>query len=336
MMFSIVLSLILFSLNFVNAQEGANPTLILPTGTTQSLENQDSVSRRYTVKPSAPRPKSRDAKDLKDNKEVKKETTPEVTPQPLPTTNAEIEKEVIEEPSNSELGLVEVRLAPGFLYSDSKSNYWFRDYNSASPSISISTSIWLSRSFGLECSYLSSLGAEIPGSPTDVSHTPVSHQWFTFGLQGRQFDPSKTDAQFIYGLKYSDYQFQAPLDSQFRSRLKTSGIGVYFKMVGAKKQEHSNILEVEIYPQTKHKEVQTSITLNSGDKVETNAIALGFGQLYSIYDRNHFFWNLRASFEKSNFSGAANTADPKTSQTPSGVTVTNQTYLLEFGYQWGH
>ncbi len=332
MMFSILFSLIVFNSNFAQAQGGPNPTLILPTGTTQSLEDQDSVSRRYTVKPSTPRPKSR---EVKDTKETKKEVSAEVISQPAPAANIEVAKE-IEEEHSSEPGLVEVRLAPGFLYSDSKSNYWFRDYNSASPSISISTSIWLSHSFGLECSYLSSLGAEIPGSPTDVSHIPVSHQWFTFGLQGRQYDPNNASAQFIYGLKYSDYQFQAPLDSQFRSRLKTSGVGIYLKMVGAKNQERSNIFEVEIYPQTKHKEVQTNITLNSGNKVETNAITLGFGQLYNIYERNHFFWNLRASFEKNNFSGAANTVDPKTSQTPSGVTVTNQTYLLEFGYQWGH
>lgn len=139
----------------------------------------------------------------------------------------------------------------------------------------------------------------------------------------------------IYGLKYSDYQFLAPLDSQYRSRLKTSGVGLYLRMISAKKNNRANVFEVEIFPQTKHKEVQTGITLNSGDKVETNSIAVGVGQLFKIVEQNHFFWNLKASFEKSNFTGNANTADPKTSQTPTGVTVTNQTYLLEFGYQWG-
>jgi hypothetical protein len=323
-MFSILS--VLFSLAL--AQEGSSPTLILPSGSTQSLDNQDSVSGRYTVKPAPARPKSREAK-----KEVPA-AEPVVAPQPPPVT-AQAEQKTEEIPAN-EPGLVEVRFAPGFLYNDSNSNYWFREYNSASPSVSISTSIWLSHSFGLECSYLSSLGAEIPGSPTDVSHIPVSHQWFTFGLQARDYNPQETSSQFIYGLKYSDYTFQAPLDSQYRSRLKTSGIGIYLKMIGAKNETRSNVFEVEIYPQTKHKEVQTTITLNSGDKVETNAIALGFGQLYKVHDRSHFFWNFRTSFEKNNFSGTANTVDPKTSQTPSGVTVTNQTYLLEFGYQWGH
>ncbi|OQW51147.1 MAG: hypothetical protein A4S09_10630 [Proteobacteria bacterium SG_bin7] len=333
-MFSIFFGLVVLIANFSNAQEGSNPTLILSTGTTQSLEDQESVSRRYTVKPSTPRPKSREPKDIKENK---KEVNVEPLSQVAPATNTDIaQDEEKEDLQSSNPGLVEVRIAPGIFYSDSKSNYWFRQYSSASPSISINAAIWLSHSFGLQCSYLSSLGAEISGSPSNVSHIPVSHQWFTFGLQAREYNPNQTSAQFVYGLKYSDYQFQAPLDSQFRSRLKTSGVGIYLKMVGEKNRGHSNIFEVEIYPQTKHKEVQTSITLNSGEKVETNSVTLGFGQTYSVYQRNHFFWNLRASFEKNNFSGSANVADPKTSQTPTGVTVTNQTYLLEFGYQWGH
>ncbi len=301
--------------------------MILPSGTTQSLEDQESVSRRYTVKPAPARPKS---------KEVKKPEAPNVEPPPPPQPIQNVEPKAVENTQDSEEpGLVEVRFAPGFLYSDSKSNYWFREYNSASPSVSISTSIWLSHSFGLQCSYLSSLGAEISGSPSDVSHVPVSHQWFSFGLQAREYNPEETNSQLIYGLKYSDYQFLAPLDSQYRSRLKTSGVGLYLKVVSPKRHSRARFFEVEIYPQTKHKEVQTGITLNSGDKVETNSISLGFGQMFKIVEQSHFFWSIKAGFEKSNFTGAANTADPKTTQTPSGVTVTNQTYLLEFGYQWG-
>lgn len=329
-MFSVLFYLILSIVSFSQAQENSNATLILPSGSTQSLENQESVSRRYTVKPAPTRPKSREVKKV----EVPATEPVAATPTPVAVPVAEAKPvEAAVEPYHP--GLVEVRFAPSFIYSDSKSNYWFREYNSASPAVSISTSIWLSPTFGLQCSYLSSLGAEISASPTDVSHIAVSHQWFTFGLQTREYDPNETNSQIIYGLKYSDYQFLAPLDSQYRSRLKTSGIGLYMRMVGAKRNSYANVFEVEIYPQTKHKEVQTSITLNSGDKVETNSLAIGVGQVFDIVEQSHFFWNLRASFEKSNFTGTANTADPHTSQTPTGVTVTNQTYLLEFGYQWG-
>lgn len=332
-MFSILFSLIVSFVSFSYSQESSNPTLILPSGSTQSLEEQESVSRRYTVKPATARPKSRETKKVE--APYPDPVTASVPPTQQSQSPAAEAKSSEASQTSSEPGLVEVRFAPSFLYTDSKSNYWFREYNSASPAVSVSTSIWLSHSFGLQCSYLSTLGAEISGSPNDVSHVPVSHQWFTFGLQAREYDPNETNSQMIYGLKYSDYQFLAPLDSQYRSRLKTSGVGLYLRMISAKKNNRANVFEVEIFPQTKHKEVQTGITLNSGDKVETNSIAVGVGQLFKIVEQNHFFWNLKASFEKSNFTGNANTADPKTSQTPTGVTVTNQTYLLEFGYQWG-
>lgn len=315
-----------------HAQQSLPQTLGLPTGGAQSLESEDGISKRYTVKP-ASRPKS---------KEVKKENPP--VEKRVETVNTAVTEEAGTKPveipiveKEATLSYLEIKAAPALIYTESKSNYWFRNYNLSSPGVSLDASMWLSNSFGFRFSYISTLGAEIAASPNDYSHTPASQQWFGLALQFRNFDPTDTSSQFIYGLRYNDYQFQVPLDSDFRLRLKTSGVGIFFSAyTPTSKKNKWNYLELEVAPQQKHKEVQTNNSISSGDNAETNSVSLTLGRLHQLMPQNNVYWQVKATLEKTIFSGSASTADPQTTQTPEGVTVTNQTLSLQIGYQWSN
>lgn len=331
-MFFVILHLSLLIADLGFSQDISGPTLILPTSTGQSLEDTETSSRRYTVKPAVTRQKVKEAKkseELTTNPIALEKTEPPASANPIPMA-------VSQEATKKSPSHLEISFAPTFIYSDFKSSYWYRNYNLTSPGLKVGTSLWINPGFGFYCSYLSTIGAEINSAPTSDSRVAVTQQWFSFGLQFREYNPESTDQQIIYGLRYTDYQFQVPLENQHRVRLKTSGPSLYLRFLSSRKENKINTFEVEISPQLKHKEIQTSVDLNSGDKVDTNAISLSLGRIYKLVNESNMYWNFKSSFEKSIFTGNANRSDPITTQTPSGVSVTNQTLMLEFGYIWSN
>ena len=318
--------------SYSHAQVDSHQTFIVPTGSSQSLEEESSTSRRYTVRPSQTKPKLPKEKEIK-NLDPVAPVTP-MAPSPKDeNTSIEIKPEplIYRRPS-----FIEVQVAPGLVYVDSKSNYWYRRYQSTSPGINLNASLWVAPSFGFKCAFTSSLGGDVSSGPADLSKTAVSQQWVDYGIQFRNWNSqSGSKSQLEYGVKYSEFQFQPPLDSANRARLKTSGASFFIQAKIPQTPERKSFVHFEIMPKGIHKEVPTGVQLRSGDKVDSSQVGIKFGNIHSLVDGNSIFWSLNSSLEKNVFKGIASPIDPATNQALNGVTVYNRTVMFFIGYQWG-
>ncbi len=324
----------------VFAQTESPQTFIVPTGQSQSLEETSASSRRYTVKPSSGKTKPKETKE-KEQKVNEPDYVDPIqlrpsTPEPTPSTqvqNPTIPSETDEESERPTF--IDVQVAPGIAFVDSESNYWYRDYQSSAPAVMLNASMWVSGYFGFKCGFISTFGADITAGPTDQSRINIGQQWFNYGIQFRNWKTeSKLSTELHYGVRYSEFQMQAPLDSANRPRLKTTGVSAFIHARFPHKKDVSSFVEFELTPKANHKEIPTVLTLKSGDKVETSQVGLKFGRSYSLMDGNNIFWSLNSSFEKNIFKGTAVPNDPATNQTVNGVSVNNRTVMFFVGYQW--
>lgn len=331
------------------AQLDSNQTFIVPTGPSQSLEEESSNSRRYTVRPLPPKNKT----PINKEKDSAGESVPVPAPGPAPTpapipvpvhspllnNSDEVQNAILKDTRAATFrrpSFVEIQLAPGLIYTDSKSNYWYRDYRSTSPGLNANASLWISPTFGFKFSFISSLGGDVSTGPTDLSKTAVSQQWVNYGIQFRNWkDQSNTNTELEFGVKYSEFEFQPPLDSANRARLKTSGVSLFMQAKFRQTAIRKSFVEFEVMPKAIHKEVPTALILHSGDKVDSSQIGIKFGNIYSLYESNSIFWSLNSSLEKNVFKGIASPTDPATNQALDGVTVYNRSVMFFIGYQWG-
>lgn len=316
------------------AQIDSPQTFIVPTGTSQSLEEESSTSRRYTVKPNQPKPKPKDSKNLDSIAPVSPDSPPksmvETKRDGLANTNSP-------QPENYRRpNFIEIQIAPGLIYVDSKSNYWYRKYQSSSPGISANASLWISPNFGLKCGLITSLGGDVSSGPTDLSKTAVSQQWTNYGVQFRNWKSQvESGSELDFGVKYSEFQFQPPIDSANRARLKSSGASFFIHAKFRQSDHRKTFVEFEIMPKATHKEIPTGLQLRSGDKVDSSQVGLKLGTTYSLTDGNSIFWSLNSSLEKNVFKGVASPTDPASNQALDGVTVYNRNVMFFVGYEWG-
>lgn len=357
------------------AQPTVDPSsalLLKSGGRPPAKENLD--SSRYTVRPSGPKPEKTTSEVRQVEKvpkvQEKKTTTietqtvePAVNPPTVEMGNKDGESknygvpeqmrevllggsaEEIDEyrkrlhPHDVRQNLVEVLFAPTFIYNASKSSYWYREYVSGAPGLHIATNFWLTPFFGIQGSYLGSLGADIRGNVEGTKHTAVDHQWFTAGLRFRNFfGLSRKASALVVGLDYEEYSLKVPGSDQDRIGVKSTGVKISFEalMPSSTNPQFAWILSTEILPRLNHKELSSDITVQSGGKDKSNAVGVGVGGQYTFNRNNQIFYKLSYRLEKNLFDGAADTVDPKTGMTPEGVSVNNSTSIFEIGYRWGN
>ncbi|MDZ4662817.1 MAG: hypothetical protein SGJ18_14485 [Pseudomonadota bacterium] len=331
----VYLLLVILFCNYGRAQVDSPQTFIVPTGPSQSLEEESSTSRRYTVRPLQPK--------LKATKEKEPKTLDPISTQPATAkSNLEPKEEIISTEIKSDPlpfrrpSFIEIQIAPGLVYVDSKSNYWYRKYQSTSPGFNVNASLWIAPNFGFKCAFISSIGGDVSSGPADLSKTAVSQQWVNYGIQFRNWkSQSDSNSELDFGVKYSEFQFQPPLDSANRGRLKTTGASFFLQAKIPQSRNLKTFVEFEIMPKATHKEVSTTVQLRSGDKVDSSQVGIKIGNIHSLADGNSIFWSLNSSLEKNVFKGIASPIDPATNQLLNGVTVYNRTVMFFIGYQWG-
>jgi hypothetical protein len=98
-------------------------------------------------------------------------------PQPITETVLGGSEEEINEykqmlnPQDRRNNLMELSIAPAFIYNDSKSPYSFRKYSTASPAIGGDGRVWFTPFFGVQAGYMTTLS----GSVSDTSVGLASH-----------------------------------------------------------------------------------------------------------------------------------------------------------------
>jgi hypothetical protein len=327
--------------------------LLLNSGSTPADHDRGLEAGRYTVRPKE-NSKESSIKRVQQSAttETKTETKVEVTetsktvsptPSPTPALTAPVLNpqpenvvQVLDVKDDRRLTMLELAIAPGYLYNVSDSSYSFRSYNASAPTISIDAKVWLTPTFAAHTSYLGTVSGNVNDSSSGTRNVAATQQWNTVGVRSRKFFGSTRLAPTLeFGLDYYEYEFRVPSDAQTRERLKSTGVQLSLESEIPTSPYRSYTLGFSFVPKLQHKETATSVDFQSGGSVDANGVGLSIGSKVRFDRSNAMFWKLTYSVEKDVFGGDASLADPLTGVAPSGVSVTNTFSLIQLGYTWG-
>jgi hypothetical protein len=252
-----------------------------------------------------------------------------------PQPTIELYKEQVH-PDDVRLNKLEINVTPGFLYVDSKSNYSFKNFTSASPFAQMGAAIWFTPLLGINGSYGLTTAADINEGFSSNNKTSVVFEKIELAADYRKFfGMSRRSNSVTIGLHYIENTFSPAADNLKRVKSKTNGIGFHFQSRFPIAPSFSWILGAKLEPKLSHQEQDTGINLRSGDSVETSRFGFNFGSELKLSRHHQMILNLDLSTEKNKFSGLANTQDPESLVTPNGVSINNSQIIFSLGYRWG-
>lgn len=240
-------------------------------------------------------------------------------------------------PDDVRLNRLEINVVPGYLYHESKSNYSYRNYLSFSPYVALGSRIWLTPFIGISGNYGTSMGADILESSASTTRAAVTHEAAEVALHFRNFfGLSRRSNSLDMSVYYTEFKFTVPGDSTKRVKTKSNGVGLKFEARIPTAPSFAWIIGGKIEPRNSQSELATGLNLQSGTSPQSSKVGINLGGEIKMSRQHQLIFDLGVSVEKIQYSGAASAADPETSQTPTGVSVTNTQSLLSLGYRWGH
>lgn len=252
------------------------------------------------------------------------------TPAPVPSVNDPIVRD------DRRLTMLELAIAPGYLYNVSDSSYSFRNYNASAPTLSLDAKVWLTPEFAAHTSYLGTVSGNVNDSSNGSRNVAATQQWYWVGIRSRKFFGTTRLAPTLeFGLDYYEYEFRVPSDALTRERLKSTGVQLSLETDVPSSPYRSYTLGFTFAPKLQHKETATSVDFQSGGSVDANGLGVSVGSKVRFDRSNAMFWKLTYMVEKDVFGGTATLVDPLTGTAPSGVSVTNTFSLIQLGYTWG-
>ncbi len=233
--------------------------------------------------------------------------------------------------------IVDLSIEPLYIYNDSQSNFWLREYFTSSPGLNIGANVWITPFFGFHTSYKTSLNASIKTAFADSGRTPVDHEWFRGGLRFRKFFGIHQQAKgLIFALDFSEYQMKIESSAQSRVGVKSSGVRLGVESLLPTSSAHQWNLGVHIIPRLDHKHVQTGISAQSGSNQESTGFGVSLGSRFVFSRKSQVFWRLSHEIEKNLFDGQSSVNDARTGNPVTGVEVTNSFTTFSIGYTWGN
>ncbi|MBV2168199.1 MAG: hypothetical protein KUL82_05775 [Bdellovibrio sp.] len=232
---------------------------------------------------------------------------------------------------------VEIDLTPVVSYTDSQSNYSFRDYQSFFNALKIKSNVWFTPLIGVSGQIMFSLAADVDSLAADKSRIPAKYEFVDLGVNFRKFfGVSRKSSSVEFSVLYSDNKMTVPSDNTSRARLKSQGFGMGLKARIPTSANYSWVVGGTFFPRLQHTESATGVAISSGSPEESIRIGLDLGGEWKFTREGQMIWNLGLSAERNVFDGAAGLPDPSTGSTPSNVSVTNSLYMFSLGYRWGH
>lgn len=231
--------------------------------------------------------------------------------------------------------MLEISLAPGYLYNESKSTFAPRNYFVNSPTMSIDAKVWVAPSFGVHTGFTGTVNANVTDSLDNTRNSIASNQWFTVGAHHRSFFGQGPLAPALQlGLDYREFEFRVPSDSKLRNKLATSGLFLLLDADVPTSNFGSWNFGAEFGPKLKHRETSGATDFRTGDDVQTATVGLHFGARYRFDRAQSLFWKISYGAEKNLFSGSTSIPDPVSGSAQTNVSVTNTFTLFQFGYTW--
>lgn len=239
-------------------------------------------------------------------------------------------------PDDIRLNRIEINILPGVLSNNSRSSYSYRNYSSFSPKALVGANLWMTPFLGVSGNYTTSMGADVAGDIATQSRTSARHEWTELGLDIRKFfGMSRKSNSVEYGIHLSEYKFSVPGDDLNRVKLKSSGVGIHFRTRIPVAPSYSWVFGGKLIPRVQHSEDPTGIALSSGSLGESSRVDFNIGGEFKMARQSQIIWDLTTSFEKNQFNGQADLADPETGSKPKGVSVENTFLIFSLGFRWG-
>ena len=233
--------------------------------------------------------------------------------------------------------LLELDIAPFYVYNGSDSPATHRRYSASSTGMSAAGRIWFTPTFGAQARYASTFAASVSDSLTSGNRVGADHDWTQVGLRSRRFFSAKgNSASLTFGVDYWAYEFNVPTEATLREKIRTTGVGISLEGDFPTSSSYAWTVRLSAVPRARHEESSTQNTIRSGGSPETNVVDLGLGGRLSFDRSNDLYWRLSHRVEQTRFSGPSSAGDAQTGSILSGVTVMNSFTFFEFGYSWGN
>lgn len=231
---------------------------------------------------------------------------------------------------------VELEVTPVIGYTDSQSNYSYRDYQSLFEALKIKTNVWFTPLIGVTGQLMFSLAADMD-SVSGSSRVPTKFEYLDLGINFRRFfGVSRLSNSMEFALLYGDSKVNVESDNTSRPRLKTGGFGMGLKARVPTSESYAWTFGGSFYPRLQHSETETGANIKSGNSDENIRLGVDLGGEFKFTRESQLIWNLGLSTERNTFDGTASLPDPHTSTTPDNVSVTNSLIMFSLGYRWGH
>lgn len=230
--------------------------------------------------------------------------------------------------------VVQISAAPAYYYNTSASGYSYRRYNSNGPAMGLGMNLWLTPFFGVQSRYFTNMSSSIRSGPSNM--VPTDIQTLEAGVRFRKhFGTSRKSSYITWGLDYHDARNKIGKEATTAVGSKSYGLGLALEAVVPVTNGYAHTMQVNALPRLRHTESATGVNIRSGNKSETNGIGFGLGGQWTLDRRNQIFWKAQYTIERNLFKGDASDIDPVTGVKPTGVSVTNSTGVIYFGFSWG-
>jgi hypothetical protein len=234
--------------------------------------------------------------------------------------------------------IVDLHIAPVYVYNDSVSNYWFRNFSQHAPGFLVGADIWFTPGFGLNTTYMTTTASSIDGSFAEDGRISTENDWFSGELKFRKsFSNKRNSSMLVLALGYSEYEMKVSSLADERIGTKSSGVHVKAEVHVPSSESYQWTLGAEYLPRMSHQEVKPEIDIESGDDNETSMIGVHVGGRFLLSREHQMFWRVSYRIERNLFSGQSNVNDPR-GDAPApvtGVEVTNSFTIFSLGYTWG-
>lgn len=239
-------------------------------------------------------------------------------------------------PDDPRRNIFEIDFYPFIAYVDNSSNSWFKESLSNNLGFGLGAIFWSNPQLGFSAKYGGTTGSNEKASPFDNSSIEALHEWFSIDIVYRKsYGVSLLSPRIWYKLGFHSYEHTVPADANYRVGSTRTGVNIASKGVLPLKENQHFSLEVALRPFQSVTEVNTGITVSSGELV--NAYGLDLASRYEYYFRrkSSLYVELKYSYDKAVYRGVSSPSDPKTGSSLNGINIESRLILLSIGHKWG-
>lgn len=232
--------------------------------------------------------------------------------------------------------LFDLSVGTFYFYNHSQSNYYYRNYLSASPGAFVNLDLWVTPYLGFDASYRFTLLNSVKDSPFTESYVAGNHDWLSFGLKFRRFfGLAEESSSFTIALNYVDKKFDTPTNSSYRIKNRYRAPEIAIALSTPSSKQFNWNFGISMQPYVMHDELYTTTNVSTGASNQTLNFGVNLGGEYKMTRSMRTFFKFSAELYRSQFSGNTLASDPITNTSPTNVVVNDVYYFFNIGLIFG-